>query len=202
MPQIMEIRKLPGGRCLICLEDGHRFPLYGRELSEYGICEGEILSDESLRSVLGELLPKRARLRAMHLLEAHDWTEYQLREKLALQFYPCEMIDDVIDYVKAYHYIDDLRYATNYLEVHGSDKSFRQMEQELYQKGVSREIVQEARAAVALPDEEIQIRALLAKKHYDPETCDQKERQRIWAFLLRRGYSMENVSRALHQREA
>jgi regulatory protein len=39
-----------------------------------------------------------------------------------------------------------------------------------------------------------QIQKLLVKKHYDMD-MDYKEKQKIMAFLLRRGYSMESIRR-------
>ncbi|MCD8023610.1 MAG: recombination regulator RecX, partial [Lachnospiraceae bacterium] len=138
---VAQIRKLSGGRYLVTLESGASFPLYGGELSECHIREGEEVSGAVLDQILGDLLPKRARLRAMHLLEKMDRTEAQLREKLRQSFYPDEVVEDAIGYVKGFRYIDDLRYARSYLETHSSQKSLRQMEQELFAKGIDRETV-------------------------------------------------------------
>ncbi len=41
------------------------------------------------------------------------------------------------------------------------------------------------------------IQALLTKKGYDPDRADQKEKQRIYGFLMRRGFSGEQVRRAI-----
>ena len=38
---------------------------------------------------------------------------------------------------------------------------------------------------------------LLQKKHYNPEQADYKERQKMFAFLMRKGYSGEQISKAL-----
>jgi len=40
------------------------------------------------------------------------------------------------------------------------------------------------------------IQELLEKKHYSPE-CDMKEKNRIYGFLLRRGFSIEKVQEAM-----
>ena len=196
---VAQIRKLSGGRYLVTLEGGSSFPLYGGELSERHIKEGEEVPGAVLDQIFGELLPKRARLRAMHLLEQMDRTEAQLREKLRQSFYPDEVVEDAIGYVKAFHYIDALRYARSYLENHSAEKSMRQMEQELIAKGIDRETVSQAAEEVELPDEEAQILGLLAKKHYDPASADRKEQQRMYAYLMRRGYSSWAIMRAMRQ---
>ncbi|MCD7819657.1 MAG: regulatory protein RecX [Lachnospiraceae bacterium] len=201
MERVLEIRKLTGGRYLVCLDDGLQFPLYRKEITELDLCEGEYVSAETLSQILHELLPKRARLRALHLLEKMDRTEYQLREKLRLSAYPEEIIEDAVSYVKRCHYIDDLRYARNYVESHISEKSIRQLENEMYTKGIPRELISQVLSESELPDEEAQIRKLLAKKHYDPLCSDQKERQKIYAFLMRRGYNMSAIMHVLNCEE-
>ncbi len=193
MDYVTEIRKLTGGRHLITLESGISFPLYGKEIADCGLHEDEDVADEVISMILEELLPKRARLRAMHLLEKMDRTEQQLREKLLQSAYPELIIDDAVSYVKNYHYIDDQRYARNYLESHASSKSMRQMEQELLAKGIEKEIIRQAVSEMELPDEEGQILALLKKKHYNPAADDAAVRQKLIAYLMRRGYQYSDI---------
>ncbi len=197
MSRIAEIRKLSRGRSLVCLEDQEQFPLYQKEVSAFDLREGQELTGEISAEIFNELLPKRCRARAMYLLEQMDRTEVQLREKLRQSYYPQAIIDDAIEYVKGYHYIDDLRYARMYLRDHASSKSMRQMKQELYKKGISKEITEQAAAEAAedeeFPNEETQIRALLKKRHYDPATKDRKEQQRIYAYLARRGFGSSAI---------
>lgn len=197
MWQINEIKKLSGGRYLVRLDEDISFPMYGKELEEYGIREEAVLQDMEYSRIMQELLPKRAKLCAMHLLEKKEWTEHQLRDKLHTLFYPEEIIDQAVAYVKAYHYIDDLRYAASYIEYRMEKKSIRQLEQELMQKGISREVVREAAEQIELPEEETQIRKWLEKKHYAEKSDDPRERERMYRFLLGKGYSISSVGRVL-----
>lgn len=201
MRQVEEIRKLAGGRYLVTLEDGMSFPMYGKELDEYHIHEEEELSDSDFEVIMKEVLPKRAKLCAMHLLEKMDKTEYQLRQKLAALFYPEQLIDEALAYVKSYHYVDDVRYAVSYMEYRRESKSVRQMEQELYQKGISREVFQEALEQIEKPDEDQQILAWLKKKQYHPGTADHKETNRVYGFLLRKGYQASAIQRMMRMQD-
>ncbi len=197
------IRKLSGGRSLILLEDGREFPLYQKEIEKFSVAKDRKLSEEALGEIYREVLPKRARERALYLLDRMDRTEYQLREKLKETHYPPEIIDDTVSYVKSCHYLDDLRYATGYLETHARTKSLFSMKQELLSKGISREVLQQAEDTVRedgdFPAEEDQILSLLEKRHYDPETADYKEQQRTYAYLARRGYSASTIRSAMRQ---
>lgn len=197
MRQIEGIRKLTGGRYLVSLDADEQFPLYGKELDEFAIYEEGELQDQDYERIMQEILPKRAKLCAMHYLEHMDRTEYQLRKKLASLFYPDRIIDEAVDYVKHYHYIDDVRYAVSYIEYRKDNKSMRQLEQELLLKGISRESFQAAAEQIEVPDEEQQIRRWLDKKHYTGEEADPRETEKIYRFLLRKGYRSSAVSRVM-----
>lgn len=134
-----------------------------------------------------EVLPKRAKLRAMNLLQGREYTTAQLRTKLQQGFYPAEIIEQAIVYVAGFHYIDDLRYAVDYITYHEDSRSRRRIEQDLQGKGIPAATMEEAwqvwRENGGEQDEQRMIREQLHKKHYDPEAeTDWKERQKIYAF--------------------
>lgn len=195
---VESLEPLSGGRYRVCLENGVSFPLYKKELEEFGICEGEPLAPECERQILEELLPKRAKLCAMNYLQHMDRTEQQLRRKLSDLSYPDDIAEQAVAYVKSYHYIDDVRYAANYIECRKETKSIRGLAQELYQRGVSQEDVQEALQQTEIPDEEQQIRGWLEKKHYSEEEADRSETERMIRFLLRKGYQLSAIRRVMH----
>ncbi len=193
-----KVEELSGGRCLVSLEDGRSFPLYRKELEQFAIREGEALAPGYEAEILGELLPRRAKLCAMKYLQRMDRTEQQLRRKLSELSYPEEIAEQAVAYVKGYHYIDDVRYAVNYIEYKKENKSMRLLEQELYRKGVSQEDFQEALRQIETPDEEQQIRDWLEKKRYSGEQADRGETERMIRFLLRRGYQLSSIRRVMH----
>lgn len=188
---------LSGDRTLVMLEDGTGFPLYRKELDEFAVCEGRPLAPRMQEKIFRELLPKRARLCAMNYLQHMDRTEQQLRRKLQECCYPEEIAEQAVEYVRGYHYIDDVRYAVNYMTSHAEGKSLCRMEQELGRRGVSRESFQEALQQMEPPDEEGQIYRLLEKRHYSGAEADRSETERTIRFLLRRGYSMSAIQHVL-----
>lgn len=66
----------------IYLDETFAFVLYKGEVSRFCIKIGEELSPETEQKIRQEVILKRAKLRAMHLLEDMDRTEEALREKL------------------------------------------------------------------------------------------------------------------------
>ena len=135
--------------------------------------------------------------RAMQLLTARDYTEKQLRDKLVVGKYEEQEVADAIAYVKSFHYIDDVRYADSYLEYYKDFRSYRRMETDLMKKGIARDVIrscwEEKLAQGCDYDEGEQIRRLLEKRHFSPDTADYKEKQRTYAFLCRKGFSGEAI---------
>ena len=66
---VTRIEELSRSRCKIYLEDSFAFVLYKGELRLFGVREQEELSEESYREIMQEVLPKRATLRCMNLLQ-------------------------------------------------------------------------------------------------------------------------------------
>ena len=75
------------------------FILYKGELSRFHIAEDQELSQESYEKIRTEVILKRAKLRAMHLLNDMWRTEAQLREKLTRNEYPADIVEAAISYV-------------------------------------------------------------------------------------------------------
>ena len=120
---IERIEQLEKGRRRLVFETGERLVLYKGEIRSYDLSEGQDIPETLYQELLCDVLGKRATKRAMHLLEKQDRTEYQLREKLRQNEYPKEAVEQAIAYVKSYHYIDDLRYATTYISYQQKKKS-------------------------------------------------------------------------------
>ena len=196
MTMVLSITPLTSARSLIELADGTSFPLYQRELHAYRIEEGQELDEAAGQELFGEILPKRARLRAMHLLEKTDRTEWQLRKKLRESGYSGELENDAVEYVRSYHYIDDVRYAFHYMDYRKETRSRFQLQMELKEKGVSQENISSAMEQVEFPRESDQIRVWMQKRRFDPETADWKEKQKMIRFLTGKGFSMEAIRAA------
>ena len=143
---------------------------------------------------------RSARLRAMSLLQKRRYSEKQLEDKLKESGYSQDVIQDALSYVKSFRYVDDLQLAIDYITYHEADKSKRRLIMDLNRKGISADVISQAfeqwQALGGQQDEQEIIRKLLEKKHYDPG-CDLKEKQRIYAFLLRKGFSVDNVNSVL-----
>lgn len=197
---ITGVTELSKGRNQVEINGELRFALYRGELHTYHIKEGEKISEEALEEILKELLPRRAKLRSMNLLKSRSYTEYQIREKLKQGFYPETAIDEAIEYVKSFHYIDDRCYAKDYIVYYSESRSRGRITQDLLKKGIPKEVINavyEEDLAEELPDETALIERWLQKKNYDRDCADYQERQKMGAFLYRKGFSMDKIEKCL-----
>ena len=199
--KITAIEELSKARSRVWIDGEFAFVLYKGELRLYRIREGEEISEETLKTIRQEILPKRAKLRAMNLLKSREYTTKQLHDKLKQGGYPEDIITLALDYVASYHYTDDLRYAVSYMQSHETDKSRRRIEQDLMRKGIGKETLEKAwqtwEARGGEQDEQQMISELLEKRGYCPREADIREKQRLYGFLMRRGFSGEQVRKAL-----
>ena len=75
--------------------------------------------------------------------------------------------------------------------------SRQQMKQKLMGKGVDREKIEQALLENCETDENDQIIKLLEKRNFVPGKSDQKEFQRTYQYLMRRGFHSSDVLRAM-----
>lgn len=185
------------GKLKVRLDNGEELILYRSEVCRFHLKENEEIAEEEYFRLLHEVLGKRAKKRVMHLLERMDRTEYQLREKLKAGGYPEVCIDEAIEYVKSYHYLDDYRYACTYVRYHMERMSRQQIKMKLVQKGIRREWIENAIEEEYSSDETEQIIKLLSKRHFVAGEADEKEFQRTYQYLLRRGFQSSDVLRQM-----
>lgn len=190
---VTEVIPREKGRTSIRFDNGMEVLLYKGEVRKLGLQEQTVISREKYDEIIYEILGTRAKKRAMFLLERMDRTEHQLRDKLMQNGYPAVCVDLAIDYVKKYHYIDDLRYATNYISYQQKRKSRQKLKIDLLTKGIYKNVIEQALDEAFDSDEQIKIRQLLEKKHYDPKECDRKEKQKTYQYLMRRGFKGSDI---------
>lgn len=201
---ISDIIEFDKKRSKVYIDGEFAFLLYKGELRDYSIKINNELSENSYETITKELLPKRAIKRAMNLLQKKDYTEKQLRDKLSEGLYSDEAMDAAIDYVKSYRYLDDRRFARDYVVYHIETRSKNRVVNDLSSKGISKqtiidtfeELENEGLFGDISENELNQITDLLNKKHYSSD-MEYKDKQKIMAFLLRKGYDMDLIKKAM-----
>ncbi len=200
---VTKVESVSKNRYKVEVDGEFAFVLYRRELSHYQIREECEVSEESFEQIKKEVIIKRAKLRAMHLLNDMDRTESQLRTKLRQSCYTEDVVEAALAYVKSFGYIDDLDYAKRYIQNRQNQKSKRELYAQLVGKGIERELIELAmEECYTGEDDEIEaIRRLAAKRKYHFRDATREEQQKQMAYFMRKGFSYENIRRALEAEE-
>lgn len=195
------LSEMPASRVKVYIDEQPAFVLYKGELRKYNLQEGAPVAEEAYEELVFKVLPLRARMRCINLIKARDYTKEQLRQKLKQGGYPEQVIEETLAFAQEERYIDDLRYAGNFIACSHERKSRRRIENDLLQKGIPAETVAAAwyrwEAEGNVQKEEGQIKALLAKKHFDVSAADRNQLQKMYAFLARKGFDGDKIRKLL-----
>ena len=115
--------------------------LYTKEVNTYSLeDEGEI-SESEYERILDETLLPRAKRYTMNLLIKSDKTETEIKRKLKQAGYGEAVSDAAIEYVRSYHYIDELRTAESFIRSKMDYSSEKEIRYKLSEKGVNDETI-------------------------------------------------------------
>lgn len=207
--KVIQLQSLSRNRIRVFTDESESFVLYKADVSKcfgkgFELKEETDIPKDAYETIIRDLLPKRAKLRAMNILIKNDKTEHDLRQKLAEGFYPESIIDQAIEYVKSFGYIDDSRYAANYAAYRMESMSRRKIECELLKHGIESRIIDEALDELYSTEEfdECAVIKRLAEKKCGTDInayikADEKNRNRLIRYLMGKGYSYENIKHSL-----
>ena len=143
--------------------------------------------------------------RAIYIITNYSKTEKQLRDKLKQsKKYDDKVIDETIKFLKKHNFINDKEYAYRFLELHKDRYSEKVIRQKLYQKGIDKKLIAEVFLdnEVTFDSEEL-IKKLLIKKcpsyYEDKDEMDIKEKQKLYAYLARKGFSYDDISSVMNK---
>lgn len=189
--RIERVESLNKRKSKVFTDEDFAFLLYDGELEKYGIYENAVIETKTVAEIMN-LMRNRARERALNLLKLQDRAEGEMRHRLSQDGYPDSVIQSTIDFLKEYNFIDDVRYALNYIQIHEKRKSQAELKLYLQRKGISRDIIRE-QLEESEHDSGEAIRALLKKKHYKVGEISPEQQKKIIAYLMRHGFGWEDI---------
>lgn len=197
---VTKVEAVTKAKFKVYLDGQFAFVLYKGELSRFGISEEEELSEEVYAQIRKDVVLKRAKLRAMHLLTDMARTESGLREKLMQGMYPEDVVEEALAYVRSFGYLNDLHYTENFIESKKDSKSRKEIYALLCKKGVSSEQIEQAfNSCYTDEGEQEAIQRIIRKKKVDISSASREEIQKFCGFLARKGFRYEEILRAVQQ---
>lgn len=198
----IEKQKNNNKRYSIFIDNEFAFGIDEIDLLYYKLKENEPLDNEKYEYILNKLLLKRAKDKALKYLGYKMRSKNQVIKKLQEYEFPSNVIDKVIRVLEKYNYINDEDFAKAFikdklnLKGHGVFK----ISYDLKMLGVDEEIFKKYLYDDEFINEEEKAKDLLLKKlgNKNIEDLGYKEKQKIYAYLARRGFSYDSIKKAFN----
>lgn len=186
------------GRWLAVLEDGSILRVGEGEVVEFALYAGKELSEEETERLQDAAHRSGLKSKAIELLMRKPQSRKELGRKLREWEATDEEIEAICDRMEELGYLNEPEYAGRIVR-HYAAKGFgeRKIRDELYRRGVPRELWDEALSQIEEGDNASAIDAFLEKKlkgSHDP-----KDVKRASDALARRGFAWPEISDALRR---
>ena len=149
------------------------------------------ISEAQLARIQAAAGAASAKLRAVRIVAASGVSEKELRRRLVQRGEDPDHAEQAVQWLTDLNLLDDAETARRIVEK-GAAKGYGEarIRQMLYEKGIDRELWEDALRAMPEPDDAID---RYLENHLDGREPDQKQRKKITDALLRRGHSWEHI---------
>lgn len=171
------------------------FALSETELLKQGLSNGQEINANELKKLKDDSVKDKARYQVLGLVSRRQRSEWELRDYLKRKEYSPEITEHTIEWLKEYGYCNDYRFADAWVRNRRLLKatSERKLRQELQQKRVSGEVIDDA-----LNDDETDERQVLR------DLIERKRRQtkyqdklKLMQYLSRQGFNYDDIKSAM-----
>ena len=185
------------GRWLAFLEDGTILRIGENEVLDFALYAGKELDEAEAARLLDSARRSGLKERALELLSRKPLSRRELERRLQEWEAGEEEAAAICDRMEELGYLNDADYAARVAR-HYSAKGYgeRKLRDELYRRGVPRQLWDDALAQVQDPGEAIDA---FVQKKLAGRTPDRKELKKVSDALARRGYSWSDISSALER---
>ena len=192
--ECIEASRHKRGRVLVFLEDGACLKITEQELLDFGLRAGDDLDEETLAKLKEAAGVSNVKATAADLIGKRAMSRASLEKKLKEKGASEAEARYAAEWLEAIGAINDADYAA-LLARHYGEMGYgpQRVRDKLYEKGVPRELWEEA--LDQLPDNGEQIDRFLQSK-LRGRTPEEKEKKRLTDALIRRGYSWSDVKSA------
>lgn len=169
----------------------------GMEMSvilKNGLKIGCEIQEERLRELQNESEFNRVYEKALRLLDRQKYTKFALKTKLKSKGYDEDIIDDVCRKLMGLGLISDIDFAQSY--IHSvSNKSKKEIENMLIQKGVSDKNIAIAMSETEIDEEKIATK--LAEKFMRYKEASYENKLKLKAYLYRKGFGYSLIEKVV-----
>ena len=196
--KITSIEQFKGKTLKVSFESGEPIFINSDIAAEYHIQKDMDIPQGGIDDIVRANDARRAKERALYLLDNRDYSYAELFKKLA-ENYDEDICYEVLNRLAEIGCIDDRRYAKYLAEKLCTVKKYGYFKarEEMRLKGLSRDIIEEALADYSSDSSE-RIMELIDKK-YARYLTDEKGVKKVKAALARLGYSFADINAAISE---
>jgi Uncharacterized protein conserved in bacteria len=175
------------------------FSVHEDLLIKYRLLKGKALTIEEITEITEEDDRYRAYALAVNYLGIKARTRKQIEQYLLRKELEPEPIAYALERLESEHIVDDGEYARQFVmqRIRYSQKGSRWIKQELQQRGVSKQAASDAFASISSDDELASAVHAAKKKWRSLKGENREKRQKLMAFLMRRGFPSDVVKQAV-----
>lgn len=191
---ITQIKKIgKGARYFLEVDENFVGVFEADILARYNLKTGQEIDEEFLKNLQRENGDFACFDRALNLLGHGMKTQKQVSDYLLNKGYPGVCVEKAIKKLEEYGYLDDQVFANEYVKLYGQKDGEKKLRFALKQKGVDDERI--TFALEEFLDEEAQKQSCyqLAKKKIKNIQLDNKNKQKLFAYLAGRGYTFDVI---------
>ena len=134
--------------------------------------------------------------KAVNLLAFKGRTTQEIIKRLNEKGYSSEEIEEAVEKLSYYGYLNDQSYTISYIMDNASKKGKKLISIELEQKGIDKNILDEVYNDVNI-DEEASIDNIIRQRFSQVDLGDDKIYRRTINYLLRRGFTYDSIKRVI-----
>lgn len=197
----IETQKKDKNRVSIFLNDAFAFGVHVDVLVEHGLRKGMDLSPEVLDEILHTEEVKKAYIQCVRWLTFSSRTRKELFKKLKEKEYDESTADLALDKLVDHGYINDQRYAENFVESRMHKYGQKRLRLDLRRKGVADETIDQVLSDLLEQEDQYTVALELARKKLaQSQGVDPKKQiNRIQGMLLRKGYDYGIVNQVMRE---
>lgn len=161
---------------------------------------GLVLTDEKITALTEQDTREVAYLRALRFIGYRPRSEIEVQRKLSQLGFSEQVIEEILERLRNNGGLGDEKFAQDWVENRTTfrPRSHRVMAMELRQKGVAEELIQKA-LDEAVDEDKLAYQAALSRARRWAGLDWAEFRERLSAYLMRRGFSYGTISGLVHQ---
>jgi len=186
-------------RYSVFIDGEFKFGINEIDLLYYKLKTDEEISQDKYDLILNELILQKAKDKALNFLGYRIRSIKEIEDKLKNDF-SAEVIEKVMEFLAEYNYIDDEKFSLSFIKDKMNLKKDgpNKIKSGLYEKGINREVIDKIFSYYDFGEEEL-ISELLEKKSTRNAKISDKEKSKLFNYLVRKGFSYDEIKTGINE---